>query len=134
MKLIADSTVLIHLWRHRKHQDRIVPLRERLIGHEPLLPWMVLYEFARGHFHRGRTEAEMMDFLARFTLLPTTQAQVLRAARIASELQSKGITPGTGDAWIAAAALEADLPVLTHNVDHFNQVPGVQVISYTILP
>ena len=134
MRIIADSTVPIHLWQHRRRPGRIVELRERMIGHELLLPWMVLFEFARGHFHRGRTEAEMMAFLADFSVLPATWEHVLRAARVAAALQLKGLTPGTGDVWIAAAALEDDVPVLTHNADHFSCVPGVQVITYSILP
>ena len=84
MKLIADTTVVIHFWRHRNHPGRIAVLRERLIGHEPFLPWMALFEFAHGHFFQGRTEEEMWAFLARFKMLPTTQSQVLRAARIAA--------------------------------------------------
>ena len=97
----------------------------QLIGHEPFLPWMVLFEFARGHYYRGRTEEEMRAFLSRFTLLPATEAQVLRAARVAAELQLKDLTPGTGDVWIAAAALEENIPVLTANPDHFEPIEGV---------
>ena len=132
MKLIADSTVLIHLWRHRNHRDRIAALREQLIGHEPFLPWMVLFEFAHGHFYKGRTEEEMWDFLSRFKMLPTTQPQVLRAARIAASLQLNGLTPGIGDVWIAAAALEEGWPVLTANADHFEHIEGVQTLRYAI--
>lgn len=134
MRLIADSTVVIHLWRHRKRPECLVRLRERMVGHQLLLPSMVLYEFARGHFRRGRSKVELTTFLARFELLPVTQEQVMRAARVAAALQLKGLTPGVSDVWIAAAALEEDIPVLTHNVDHFDQIPGLQVIGYEILP
>ena len=132
MKLIADTTVVIHLWRHRNHPDRIAALREGLIGHEPFLPWMVLFEFAHGHFCKGRTEEEMWAFLARFKMLPTTQPQVLRAARIAAALQLSGLKPGTGDVWIAAAALDEGWPVLTANPSHFELIEGVQVVRYII--
>ena len=40
-------------------------------------------------------------FLADFTLLPATRLQVLRSARVAAELQLKGLTPGTGDVWLS---------------------------------
>jgi predicted nucleic acid-binding protein len=42
-----------------------------------------------------------------------------RAGRILGELRSKGVTPGIGDAIIAATALEYKVPLLTNNVEHY---------------
>jgi predicted nucleic acid-binding protein len=132
MRLVADSTVLIDVWRLRREPQRLADLRARL--DDPLLPWQVLFEFARGAFHRGVTDAAIRQFFSPYTILPGTKSQVWRAARIDADLNLVGQTIGTADVWIAAAALENDLPVLTANIDHFNRVPGVKVIGYTILP
>ena len=66
--------------------------------------------------------------------LPITEDQVWRAARIEADLALAGETIGSADTWIAAAALETGLPVLTQNTRHFTRIPGVQVIGYSILP
>ena len=55
MSLIADSTVLIALWRRRREPHRLAEFRARLV--DPLLPWQVLLEFARGAYHRGVIDA-----------------------------------------------------------------------------
>jgi predicted nucleic acid-binding protein len=63
-----------------------------------------------------------------------SESQVWQAARVDADLTMNGQTIGAADTWIAAAALETDLPVLTQNVGHFIRIPGVQVIGYSILP
>jgi predicted nucleic acid-binding protein len=80
------------------------------------------------------TDAALRRFLTPFGTLPITEAQVWRAARIEADLALAGETIGSADTWIAAAALETGLPVLTQNTRHFTRIPGVQVIGYSILP
>lgn len=132
MRLIADSTVLIDMWRLRREPHRLQQLRSHLT--EPVMPWQVLFEFARGAYRKGVTDAALRRFLAPFGTLPITEAQVWRAARIEADLALAGETIGSADTWIAAAALETGLPVLTQNTRHFTGIPSVQIIGYSILP
>ncbi len=132
MRLIADSTVFIDMWRLRREPHRLLQLRSHLT--EPVMPWQVLFEFARGAYRKGVTDAALRRFLAPFTTLPITEAQVCRAARIEADLALSGETIGSADTWIAAASLEVGLPVLTQNTRHFTRIPGVQAIVYSILP
>jgi predicted nucleic acid-binding protein len=131
MRLIADRTVLIDMWRLRREPHRLLQLRSHLT--ERVIPWQVLLEFARGAYRKGVTDAALRRFLAPFGTLPITEAQVWRAARIEADLALTGETIGSADTWIAAAALETGLPVLTQNTRHFTRIPGVQVIGYSIL-
>jgi predicted nucleic acid-binding protein len=73
-------------------------------------------------------------FLSGFDPLPITETQVIQATRIDAALASQGLTIGSGDVWIAVAALEEGVPVLTANVNHFARIPGLKVIGYAILP
>jgi hypothetical protein len=132
MRLIADSTVLIDMWRLRREPHRLLQLRSLLT--DPVMPWQVLFEFARGAYRRGVTDEALQKFLSPFALLPMSESQVWQAARVDADLTMNGQTIGAADTWIAAAALETDLPVLTQNVGHFIRIPGVQVIGYSILP
>lgn len=45
MSLVADTTVLIDLWRLSKQPHRLDDLKKKLI--DPFLPLPVVYEFAR---------------------------------------------------------------------------------------
>jgi len=132
MRLIADSTVLIDMWRLRRTPQRLAGIRPHLT--DPVLPWQVVFEFVRGAYVRGMTDFAIRQFLDGYAVLPITESQVWRAARIDADLNLAGLTIGAADPWIAAAALETGLPVLTRNTGHFDRVPGVQVIGYSILP
>ena len=132
MRVIADSTVLIDMWRLRRTPQRLAGLRPHLT--DPVLAWQVVFEFVRGAYFRGMTDFAIRQFLAGYAVLPVTESQVWRAARIDADLNLAGLTIGVADPWIAAAALETNLPVLTRNTSHFARVPGVQVIGYSILP
>jgi predicted nucleic acid-binding protein len=37
---------------------------------------------------------------------------------------------GSNDLWIAATALAYGMPVVTHNVEHYRRVPGLEVMAY----
>lgn len=132
MSVIADSTVLIDMWRLRREPHRLTDLRNHL--DDPHLPWQVIFEFARGAYHHGVTDTAIRSFLSAYAVLPGSESQAWRAARIDADLNLAGRTIGSADVWIAAAALETGLPVLTANIGHFHRVPGVSVIGYTILP
>jgi tRNA(fMet)-specific endonuclease VapC len=41
----------------------------------------------------------------------------------------KGRPVDPGDAWVAAAALRHELPLITHNRKHFEHIAGLVVVS-----
>jgi predicted nucleic acid-binding protein len=62
-------------------------------------------------------------------LLPVTEAITLRATELMESLTlSHGLQ--MGDALIAAAAIEHQLPVLTANVKHFGAVEGLAIEAF----
>lgn len=93
---------------------------------------MVSFEFARGLFVHGRTPGDGPKFLAKFIALEITEAQVYCAARIAADLQKTGQPIGLCDVWIASAALQEKMPILTSNHRHFDRIEGVQTLAYSI--
>jgi predicted nucleic acid-binding protein len=94
----------------------------------------VVFEFARGVAFRGVERAKTDAFLAGFNFLAPTTDEIFRAAAIDADLRRQGLEIGASDVWIAAAALERALPVLTANVGHFTRIDGLEVIPYEIVP
>jgi predicted nucleic acid-binding protein len=132
MRLIADSTVLIDMWRLRREPHRLIQIRSHLT--DPVIPWQVVFEFARGAYRKGVTDAALQRFLAPFGVLPITEAQVWRAARIDADLATSGQTIWRGRHLDRCGGLGVRTPVLTQNTGHFTRIYGVQVIGYSILP
>lgn len=54
----------------------------------------------------------------------------IRAGRISADLSSSGESIGVADVMIGATALVHDRPVVTRNVDHFERIEGLEVVSY----
>ena len=71
----------------------------------------------------------MRRFLVRFTtLLPDAETARLWA-RIKSSCEKKGRPITFADAWIAAAALQLNVPLATHNASDFEPVDGLLVLT-----
>ena len=50
-------------------------------------------------------------------------------ARVKSESRKSGKPVATEDAWIAAVALMFDIPLVTHNRKHFQNINGIKIVS-----
>ena len=91
------------------------------------VPVIVLGEFRYGAArsrHRQAYEAWLNDFLTDFEILAITEATTVSYVDVRVALKNAGTPIPANDAWIAALALEHDLPILTRD-RHFDAVPGV---------
>lgn len=71
----------------------------------------------------------MRRFLERFTpLLPDVETAIVWA-RIKSNCERKGRPITFADAWIAAAAVQLDMPLATHNVSDYSAVEGLTTLT-----
>ena len=73
--------------------------------------------------------ALMRRFLARFTpLVPDTETA--RAwARIKSGCEKKGRPVSFADAWIAAAAVQLNIPLVTHNASDYETIENLSILT-----
>lgn len=97
--------------------------------HETLyLPFTVAGELACG---RSASDYEKWQELCRaYVMLEWSPRISWRYGEIYRHLRAQGKIIGTNDLWIAATALVHDMPVVTNNVDEFQRVPGLVVISF----
>jgi tRNA(fMet)-specific endonuclease VapC len=92
------------------------------------LPVVVLGEFRFG-IARARHRDRYLDWLRRLvvasTVLPVDEDTAGHYALVREALRVKGRPIPSNDAWIAALALQHDLPVLTRD-EHFDWVDGLK--------
>jgi len=100
---------------------------------EPLfLPLVALGELYKGAEKSARSahNRELVeDFLQIAALLYPDSATAETYAKAAVSLENKGQVIPENDLWIAAAALECDMPLATRDA-HFKRVDGLTVISW----
>lgn len=63
-------------------------------------------------------------------ILPTTEEIARKAGRIDGELRKAGQRIDVGDATIGATGIVREEPVVTGNPDHFERIPGLDVVGY----
>jgi predicted nucleic acid-binding protein len=80
----------------------------------------------------GSRRRELMSrFLSRFKPLLPDIDTANHWARIKSGCEKKGRPISFPDAWIAASALQLNIPIVTHNVSDYEAVDGLSILTAT---
>jgi tRNA(fMet)-specific endonuclease VapC len=90
------------------------------------------YEILRGlHAKKATAQLAAFDRLCSVsTILPLTDAIVVRAATIYADLHQRGTLIGDADILIAATGLEHGLIVVTNNESHYQRIAGIQLENW----
>ena len=132
MELIADTTVLIDLWRFRSKRARIADLVEKVGAASLVVPWITQAEFSRGALYKGTSLVDLTTFYSGFLLQPLDQQTMDRYCEIWVRMAKNGNAPDYPDLWIAACASVRGSALVTRNPKHFKNIPDLQVLSYEI--
>ncbi len=95
---------------------------------EPAIPVIVLGEYFYGirlSRHRGSYESWLNENLPDFAVLPVDAGTAAAYAGLRGELRALGRPIPENDLWIAALAIQHDLPVLSLD-RHFSLVPNLR--------
>ena len=127
--LIFDTTFLIDFQRERSgSRGGAHAFLEDHADAVAYLPMTAYGEFAEGF--PNRTDPAFLSVVESFELLPVTRAVADRYADVARALRARGKLIGSNDLWIAAAALEKEMALVTRNAADFSRVPGLKIKSY----
>ena len=124
--IVLDTDVVSFLFKRDTRAELYLPYlesREWLISvmtEAELEQWALVANWS------GKRIDWMRLFLARFGVVPSSRALVLRWAEAMAAARKRGRRIETADAWVAATALLYDAPLLTHNKSDYAGVPGLQ--------
>ena len=125
-QILVDTNVV----SYRIKGDSRGPLYDRhLAGYRPLVSFMTpaeMYRWAVTHRWGEPRIGELRARLNEYVVIPYDDEIAWQWATVSS-IPGRPMEPG--DAWVAAAALRHNLPLVTHNRRHFDHVPGLTVIS-----
>ena len=129
--MILDSTFLIDVLRGDASVSELI--EEIDASGTPFVSAVTVMELHEGVHLADATDAErsrVSELLAGINELPFDRACATRAGEISAGLVSAGAPIDETDVMIAATALLSDRPVLTRNVDHFDRIDGLDVVTY----
>ena len=122
MKVLLDTSAYSAL--HRGDLAVLEVLRQSESVGVPAVVLGELYSGFRQGSRRAENEAGLAKFLSRpsVRILPVTEETAVRYAEVDVYLRKLGRPIPRNDVWIAAAAIEHGLQMLTLD-DHFREIP-----------
>jgi tRNA(fMet)-specific endonuclease VapC len=130
MEFVAiDTDVVSYLFKGDTRGDLYQPHLDNKLG---VLSFMTIAELDLWAVTRNwgmKKREERALFLSPYIVIESSRELCRKWAEIRDQVNRAGSHLDTADAWIAATALLHDLPLLTHNRDHFARVPNLSVIS-----
>lgn len=129
--MILDSTFLIDVLRG---EAAVSDLIENIdAAGTPFVSAVTVMELHEGVHLADATEEErarVTELLTGINELPFDRECAVKAGEINAGLVSAGEEIDETDVMIASTALVHGYPVVTRNVDHFERVEGLDIVSY----
>jgi predicted nucleic acid-binding protein len=127
--VVVDTDVISFLFKSHS----LAPAYQALLAGRPLAVSLIsLAEIKYGMEIKSWGSARrnlMHRFLARFTpLLPDAETAVLWS-RIKCICEKKGRPITFADAWVAAAAMQLNVPLVTHNASDYAAVDALTILT-----
>ncbi|MGI8539211.1 MAG: type II toxin-antitoxin system VapC family toxin [Rubrobacteraceae bacterium] len=127
--LVVDTDVVSFIF---KRDSRAELYRPHLDGELLVISFMTVAELDLWTLERDWGEPRrrsMEEHLRNFVVYPYDRRMCRKWAEVSDASRRKGEPVGVADAWIAATALLHDMPLVTHNLEHFSGIEGLEVIS-----
>ncbi len=116
MNLLVDTNVISYTFRK---DTRASAYERRLIGN--------FLEISLAELNRWSTRRDR--FVENYLIIYPDGEICSRWASVVDEFRRAGNPIGVADAWVAAVALEFDIPLVTHNRRHFEMISRLNIIS-----
>lgn len=129
MATVVDTDVVSFLY---KGDTRAELYRPYLSSPPFILSFMTLAELKSWMRQRNWGVArrqKLEQYLARYVILYANEALCDRWAEATDSARRSGLPIAAADAWVAATALQQDVPLVTHNGTHYAGVQGLTVVS-----
>ena len=128
-RVVVDTSVVSYLLKGHSSAPQY---REFLRGNLAGLSFMSLAELNRWPIERNWGDqriAALREHLVSYIVLFPDEETCRVWARLVSR---KGRPVSVPDAWIAAAALQFKCPLVTHNVQHFESIEGLSILTVPV--
>ena len=128
--MLFDTTFVIDLEREfiRNRPSNAVRFLEQHREAVPHISIITVYEFAEG-FGSAQQQA-CFRALSRYKILRLTKSIAWQAGQISRNLREVGLVIGDNDILIAATAIGGNLPLVTKNLQHFQRIAALRLLSY----
>ena len=129
MAVVVDTNIVSYIFKKDTRSELYKP---HLLGVPKFISFMSFAELRLWKQKSNWGEAKNVKFeelLADFGVIHSNEELCEIWADIQNAARRKGRPIETADAWVASVALMFDVPLVTHNRRHFENVKDLQIIS-----
>jgi tRNA(fMet)-specific endonuclease VapC len=126
--VLIDTDIASFIFKGSNYADPYLPL---LSEQELALSFMTVAELFQWAILRqwgDRRLAQLEQYLSNYLIIPVDQPLCRKWAQVRADRQSTGQPISPQDAWIAATVLRHDLPLVTHNIKDFQEIPHLRLL------
>ena len=127
--VVVDTDVVSYLLKDDTRAEYYRPLlKDKIL----IVSFMTIAEMDRWALVRqwGTTRRFYYEkFMEQFIIQPSNRSLCALWADITEALRKQGLVITCGDAWIAATALQLNIPLATHNARHYSSIDGLSLIT-----
>jgi predicted nucleic acid-binding protein len=128
--VLVDTNIVSYLY---KQDTRAALYESHLLGQESAVSLMTVAELLQWAAFRNwglpRIQHLEATITAKYTILPIDVDTCRWWASIRAQRFARGLAISPQDVWIAAAALQYNIALITHNPDDFQQIPELRIIT-----
>ena len=127
--LLVDTNIVSYVF---KRDTRATAYAPYLNGQTLAISFMTvaeLYQWAALRNWGQRRGQQLEAHMRSYVVIPFDSAVCQVWGNVRAMCQRQGQPISVQDAWIAATALHHQLPLVTHNPDHFQPVQGLTIIT-----
>jgi tRNA(fMet)-specific endonuclease VapC len=129
MAVVVDSDVVSFVFKENTRSRLSTP---HLVNVPKFISFMSLAELRRWKMQNnwgGKKTAKFDEFLLDFGVVHSDEGLCEIWAEIRYDAHKYGNPIDTADAWVAAVALLFDIPLVTNNRRHFENIKNLKIIS-----
>ena len=126
--MLVDTDIVSFFY---KKDTRAKAYEQHLAGQRVFISFITVAELYRWPFERNWSELkkqDLMQYLKNYTILPYDDALAWTWAELVGRT-CRNRPIALHDSWIAATALRHELAIVTHNRKHFENIPGLTVVT-----
>ena len=129
MPIVIDTDIVSYIFKKDTRSKLYEP---HLLQTPKFISFMTFAELRRWKFQSnwGKVKSENFEeLLLDFGVIYADEEICNIWAKITNDSFNKGKPIATADAWVASVAIMFDIPLVTHNRKHFENVENLKIIS-----
>ncbi|MEO1396749.1 MAG: type II toxin-antitoxin system VapC family toxin [Cyanobacteria bacterium J06634_5] len=127
--ILIDTDIAAFVFKGSEFAKPYTPV---LQGYDLALSFMTIAELFQWAFQNqwgNQRVTQLEKYLQNYVIIPVDQPLCRFWAQVRSERRKMGRVISPQDAWIAATALRHQIPLVTHNVKDFQDIPNLDLAT-----